>query len=662
MANNKQWINNNTERVQKLVDKISNSHFTEVSDTTATASDVAVGKEFYNAEGIKTMGTNTLVPPITNYKEILITPEQFNHTTIDPLNSFNCFVCKDKTLLAYGNRRGVTYYDEDKKDFITLLSKTSDVGSSSMSCIQYDDDRVFLSSGTNGFKGVYLFNTKTKEFKRIIEEYCYNISYFRSSDGLFFIQSGFTFDYGAYLFDPNTDTVKLIGGNNMDGYEIRYEDENGNLYAWGEYHGGKGISKYDRETNSFIEIFSDIRYPEYSLQAPNNILYLANGYNKGNYSYRILRCDLNNLKFDIIETNYYGYFGYQSLSYGSIKSNRYYIDTNGDIYLSGVSSDKGIFVIKNGTNEMLKICDTGYGLASFYKYKNKLFCSYTYDSTQSDTSVHGIYCIDTTTYTATKAYDTSINWGYYQEFNGSLYVSKIYNIDSTNNALLKFNEDTNLFEIFINKPSSGSFCKVELIEGLANDWIIVYDTYSRYFYKYTISTNTLSSRLVSTSYTQIIKFKNYFYFMSTSTSSSVYPKRYDGETLTQVFDTYTPSYTMYEENGELFARSSNKAMPNDLKLNEDTGMFEITKDKYTGAIPNLKNGLEISGCSSSEYYNLYSVGYLHNPYTHIYQKLSISTYDTSNTSYTKTYNGHIVIYSYGTNKLKPTGMLIIYKE
>lgn len=672
MANNKQWIENNTDRVQKLVDKINNSHFTEVSDTTATASDVAVGKEFYNAEGIKTVGTNTLVPPITNYRELFITPEQFNHTTIDPLNSFHCFICKDKTLLAYGNRRGVTYYDEDKKDFITLLSKTYDVGNSTMTCVQYDDDRVFITSGNNGFDGVWLFNSKTKAFKQLTLEGAgsiqYNIGYFRSSDGLFFIQSSFTFDNGPYLFDPETETACLIGGDNHEGYAIQYEDENGNLFAWSTSatYGGEGIVKYNKEDNTFTKVYSEASFFNTPAICKNNTIYLSTAYRSSNYSnYAIVKCDLTNLIFTTIYTGTkYGYIGVQTLANPTYRSPRYFEMPNGDLYLTGPSSDSRIFVIKANTQELIPILeDAGAGFANFYLYKNLLFCTYIQTSMPSKDSAKGIYVINTTTYEVSRAYTQGMFWTEYKEFKGSLYVSKGRSIDPNSNNLLKFNEETLLFEPFTTFPTPSYIIKCELYEGLTDDWFIIQANGTNpYHYKYTLSTNTLSGSLVSTYYKQLIRFKDYFYFMATYTSSSVYPKRYDGETFTQVFDTYTPNYEMYEENGELFARSSSTAMPNDLKLNEETGMFELTKDKYTGTITTLKNGLLISGCNSSEYSVLSNIGYIYNPYTGIYHKLKNPAYETSNTSYTKTYNGNIVMYSYGTNKIKPTGMLIIYKE
>ena len=78
MSNNKQWIENNTERVQKLVDKISNSHFVEISGTTATEEDVAVGKEFYNAEGKKTKGTALLMKELEYNTEYVKQMDTFN--------------------------------------------------------------------------------------------------------------------------------------------------------------------------------------------------------------------------------------------------------------------------------------------------------------------------------------------------------------------------------------------------------------------------------------------------------------------------------------------------------------------------------------------------------------------------------------------------------
>ena len=80
MSNNKQWINNNTERVQKLVDKISNSHFTEVSGTTATAEDVASGKIFYDSEGQRTNGTALLMKELEYNTEYVKQMDTFKNT------------------------------------------------------------------------------------------------------------------------------------------------------------------------------------------------------------------------------------------------------------------------------------------------------------------------------------------------------------------------------------------------------------------------------------------------------------------------------------------------------------------------------------------------------------------------------------------------------
>lgn len=99
---NKQLINDNTARIEAITKRLNSASFTDVADTTATASDVATGKIFYDANGVRTEGVGN----ISEFGDML-------QARVDATNSCD--------YLMY-------YYTGDNVDFLANLD-TSNVTS-----------------------------------------------------------------------------------------------------------------------------------------------------------------------------------------------------------------------------------------------------------------------------------------------------------------------------------------------------------------------------------------------------------------------------------------------------------------------------------------------------------------------------------------------------
>lgn len=105
MSENRKWIDENTAKIEAITRRLENSSFADVSDTTAVADDVASGKIFYDAGGVKTTGTMVAQEDVTNevteQVALLDSLESAVDKLPEPKPSFLQWKCDNMKRLSY---------------------------------------------------------------------------------------------------------------------------------------------------------------------------------------------------------------------------------------------------------------------------------------------------------------------------------------------------------------------------------------------------------------------------------------------------------------------------------------------------------------------------------------------------------------------------------
>lgn len=184
----------------EAISEISGGSGTDVSDTTAVASDVASGKYFYTAQGVKTEGT--LVSPWTKVGETWeLTLEDYTSTSAVSAGSKSygtSIVNKDKIIWVRirdkaGKRAG---YFAGSDSFIINTNKangsTSTYTTAGRFIHRYTSSNAWGSAV--GSYGVYAYSVSNAG--NLTLRKCYNATYSLKIEGTYLIDV-FTLDYPA---------------------------------------------------------------------------------------------------------------------------------------------------------------------------------------------------------------------------------------------------------------------------------------------------------------------------------------------------------------------------------------------------------------------------------------------------------------------------------
>ena len=197
--------------------------FTDVTDTTATASDVASGKYFYTAAGVKTQGTST--------SGGYISQDQDGYIVLSPTNGVPTLISKTITQSGTYNPAsdGATGYSSVTVNISSMNIDTKTITKSSASS-------SISFTGLSGqplqffvwYSGAYEFWSDSNYYIMVVR---YNGSstyggYLRPSNGNYQINTanyGFSYSNGNLTISTSTSVTNANGGGfNSGQYELTY--------------------------------------------------------------------------------------------------------------------------------------------------------------------------------------------------------------------------------------------------------------------------------------------------------------------------------------------------------------------------------------------------------------------------------------------------------
>ena len=413
---NKQRINDNTAKIEALAKRLEEASYTDVSDTTATSGDVATGKIFYDKDGVKTEGSGKIAK-IIPYGEIYL-PEEFATG-----NTYKIIITSTNKILLVGNSspyKFVYMLDKDNNSWIKLSEDTFYLSGT------FVDDgmgNVVLWNGTSNVDA-YIFNNSLNKLVKIQTEtdgkYNRNASIYYN--GHFFV-NGYS-NVRRITNIETGETKKLVQLNTSLTFRVINDlflmSANNQLYI------------YDNDTDSFI-IANDteLSNPSYLyLDMGEAGLFVANYGQTGNN--KILKFNFESKKFDVVLDAGDSYLN-------SLKG---LLTNNGDLF---ICAGANTYKYDKNTNKLNIVIDSGYygsgGVGMYYSKNKDMLFSYT---TSVPNDYLGLYSYNNATGETIKC--STITGVSTYNFIENEEMLLVYTPTSSN-GLLKYNDDTNMFDI-----------------------------------------------------------------------------------------------------------------------------------------------------------------------------------------------------------------------
>lgn len=268
----------------------------DVSDTTATAGDVATGKVFYDKDGVKTEGSGNLERQMTSLSEYPL-PEEFN--ALRYTQYIKQYTTKFGDLFVWSEEgsnvdNGFFYLNKKTGEFNKFYSiATSSSFDNAIKFLELENGDAIIYSHLGGFmpkffeketgifyettalpystssifqgksgkiyalvnNRIFVFDFELKDF--VLLDFKNNYTYMTATpDGIFvnYYSSYNTNPASIYKINENDNSIVLINElvkpNSYSYYQVRYVDGIGTIID-GQSKNGVGLAIYDAENNSF---------------------------------------------------------------------------------------------------------------------------------------------------------------------------------------------------------------------------------------------------------------------------------------------------------------------------------------------------------------------------------------------------------------------------
>ena len=297
---------------------------------------------------------------------------------------------ENSLLVVYGYSGYLAYYDFEQNKLIELgglNNKTNAFYSKS--------GNLYLYSRYSSYKGLLMFDNKTKTLITLFDDGYNYTKYFNTSDNIVYIIT--SQDYTKVIrYDENTNTITEIefSAGNSQGF---YETDDGTVYTYSGKSANAGLYYYDTNTNSFVLISGTEGSYSFSLTEFDNVLYFSSTVNNL-LGFYVVNSDKTIRQ--LINTGYN--------KYCLIKD-----DTYGTFFTWQTSTYKGLYLKKINEEDFSLIYDSCYYMNMLYKSsKNELFLTTNYSGAKN------VLYIDSE-YNVTKLAET--HYTQFIEYNDSIF-------------------------------------------------------------------------------------------------------------------------------------------------------------------------------------------------------------------------------------------------